>query len=125
MREPNNKKRLIIGIVIGFLLVELGDAFLPRIIVHFYIDIFICAAISSLISQKMLAGVIVSIYLILWKVLGLYFLAKGNPGAVDEKAFSWFSLDYAVVILVGMAGGWLGALLYKYKDRQKNKSIKD
>jgi hypothetical protein len=117
------KKRLIIGIVSGILLVELGDAFLPRIIVHYYIDIFIFAAIASLISRQMLAGFVVPIYVILWKVLGLYFLAKGNPGAVDGKAFSWFSLDYAAVILVGMAGGWLGALLYKYKDRQKTKSI--
>lgn len=113
------KKYIFIGIIVGILSKELLFALLPSNSV--YIDIFIGSLVAALISGGIVSGIVVTIYTLAKKVAGLYFLTDYyGTHAVGKHLYS-FLLDYLIVLIIGIAGGWAGVSLSRYimKRRQK------
>ena len=113
------KKYIFIGIVAGIISKELLFALLPSNSV--YIDILIGSLVASLISGGIISGLVVTIYALAWKAAGLYFLTDYYGTHAVGKHLHSFLLDYLIVLIIGLAGGWAGVSLGRYikKKRQK------
>ena len=118
------KKYIFIGIIAGILSKELLFALLPSNSV--YIDLFIGSAVAALISSSIVSGIVVTIYTLAKKVAGLYFLIGTYGMQAVEKHLHSFLLDYLIVLIIGIAGGWIGISLGKYiKKRKQKKGLAD
>ncbi len=110
-------KLSMLGVVAGVCLTEMLQYFGPHSELLFYGYILFGAITATVISGRSRSGLIIAIYVILWKIVGMVFLMQAYGAKAVASSFLLFLLDWTVVVLFGIAGGTLGSALRKYIDR--------
>ncbi len=115
-------KRFIIGLFAGIAVTELLFALQPDQVMFYYGAVLAGSAIASAVSGRFLAGFLVPVYVVGWKVAGAVFLAKQYGGeTISANALTYFA-DCVLVLASGAVGARIGCTLSRYRRKAEPKS---
>jgi hypothetical protein len=117
------KKRIVLSLIIGIALTELVSAVLPDNVTSYYIDVLIGSFAASLIGGRVIMGVVIAVYVVAWKVAGLFFMTSHYGTKEIGSNLHTFLFDYAIVFILGVVFGWAGASLSRYINQQKKAAM--
>ena len=115
-------KRTILAVVAGICVTELIHYFGYHAEPLFYVYVVLGAATAAYLSDHACSGIAVSAYVLCWKLFGLVFLLQAYGKREVAGSFFLFLLDWTLVILAGVAGGYLGPYLRKQVERKRSRA---
>jgi len=113
------KKQLIRGLIAGICLTEVLQYFGPQSAVLFYCYVLAGAVTASVVSRRAVSGMIISGYVVVWKFAGMVLLMRTYGVQAVMRGISPFLIDWALVVLIGIVGGYAGAALGKHFKRER------
>jgi predicted metal-binding membrane protein len=110
------KKNLVAGSIAGIFLTELLQYFAPQSPVLFYLYVMVGAACASVVSRRIAGGFLIAGYVVAWKIAGMFYLTQTYGIEAIARGFSPFLIAWILVFFVGIAGGYAGTALSRYKN---------
>jgi len=117
-------KRTLLGVIAGICLTEITHYYGFHAEPLFYVYIAFGAMTAAYISGHTCSGLVISGYVLLWKVGSLVFLMRAYGSREVGSSFLLFLLDWILVILTGVAGGYIGTFFRAYVDRKRNSAAR-
>jgi hypothetical protein len=107
-------KRYGVGVLSGIVLTEILFAVQPEHAAYYYAAVLIGSAVTSWISSRISAGLVVPGYVIVWKTAGVVLMANAYGMQSVQDNVLTFLVDDILVLMLGSVGAWFGLFLRKF-----------